>query len=85
MAWIDLRTKGKDLIKYINDSKCKTMVVFEDILPLINDIINETDVKTVIVSSPKDYLSAIIKVLATLKDKKEGKKIEIPQDKRFIK
>lgn len=86
MAWIDLRTKGKDLIKYINSSNCKTMVVFEDILPMIEQIINETDVERVIVSSPKDYLSPMIKVLATLKDKKDGKKIELPQDNknRFI-
>lgn len=85
MAWIDLRAKGKDLIKYINDSNCKTIVAFEEILPLITEIIDETDVEKVIISSPKDYLSPMIKVLATLKDKKEGKKIEIPNDKRFVK
>lgn len=84
MAWIDLRTKGKDLIKYINDSNCKTVVAFEEILPLIKEIINETEITKVIVSSPKDYLSPMIKILASLKDKKEDKKIEIPQDKRFV-
>lgn len=85
MAWIDLRTKERDLIKYINSSSCKTIVVFEDMLPLITNIIGETDLNKVIISSPKDYLSPIIKVLATLKDKKEGKNIIIPQDKRFVK
>ena len=84
MAWIDLRTKGKDLIKYINNSGCKTIVVFDEVLPLIESIINETDVNKVIVSSPKDYLSPVVKVLATLKDKKDGKKIIIPNDSRFI-
>ena len=85
MAWIDLRTKDKDLIKYINNTECKTLVVFEDMLPLIERIIDETDINNIIISSPKDYLSPIIKVLASLKDIKEGKKIIIPQDKRFIK
>lgn len=84
MSWIDLRTKGKDLIKYINNSNCKTIIIFEDLVPLIESIIDETDVKKVIVSSPKDYLSPIVKVLAVLKDKKEGKTITIPNDSRFV-
>ena len=53
----------------------KTIVVFEDILPMIQSIINETDVNKVIVCSPKDYLSPIIKVLSIIKDKKDGKLI----------
>ena len=84
MSWIDLRTKGKDLIKYINNSGCKTIVVFDEVLPLVESIINETDVNRVIVSSPKDYLSPIVKVLATIKEKKNGKKIVIPNDNRYI-
>lgn len=84
MSWIDLRAKEKDLIKYINNSDCKTLIVFEDMLPLIEAIIDETDVNKVIVSSPKDYLSPIVKVLATLKDKKEGKNVKMPNDKRFV-
>lgn len=84
MSWIDLRAKEKDLIKYINNSDCKTLIVFEDMLPLIESIIDETDVNKVIVSSPKDYLSPIVKLLATLKDKKDGKKVKMPDDKRFV-
>lgn len=84
MSWIDLRTKEKDLIKYINNSQCKTLVVFEDLLPLIKQIINETDVKKVIVSSPKDYLSPVGKIFSSLKDKKDGKKVDLPNDERFI-
>ena len=84
MSWIDLRAKEKDLIKYINNSDCKTLIVFEDMLPLIESIIDETDVNKVIVSSPKDYLSPFVKLLATLKDKKDGKKVKMPDDKRFV-
>lgn len=84
MSWIDLRSKPKDVLRYINSGNCKTIIVFEDMLPLIESIIDETDVKKVIVSSPKDYLSPIIKVLAMLKDKKDGKKIVLPNDPRFV-
>lgn len=84
MSWIDLRSKPKDVVRYINSSNCKTIIVFEDMLPLIESIIDETDVRKVVVSSPKDYLSPIVKVLATLKDKKDGKKIVLPDDSRFV-
>lgn len=84
MSWIDLRSKPKDVVRYINSSNCKTIIVFEDMLPLIESIIDKTDVRKVVVSSPKDYLSPIVKVLATLKDKKDGKKIVLPDDSRFV-
>lgn len=85
MSWIDLRIKGKDLIKYINSTNSKIIVVFEDMLPLVQEVINETDVEKVIVCSPKNYLNSVIRILAELKDKKEGKKVIFPTDKRFIK
>lgn len=85
MSWIDLRTKPKDLIKYVNNSNSKAIIVFEDMLPLVKETIDETDVKKVIVVSPKDYLSPVVKVLATLKDMKENKKVVLPDDPRFIK
>lgn len=85
MSWIDLRSKPKDLIKYVNNSNSKAIIVFEDMLPLVKEIIDETDVKKVIVVSPKDYLSPVVKVLATLKDMKENKKVILPDDPRFIK
>ncbi len=84
MSWIDLRSKAKDVIRYINSSNCKTIIVFEDMLPLIESIIDETDVKKVVVSSPKDYLSPVVKMLATLKDKRDGKKVVLPDDSRFV-
>ena len=84
MVWIDLRTKEKDLIKYLNSSNCKTVVVFDKLVPLVHSIIDKTDVKKVIVASPKDYLNPFVKVLAELRDKKEGTSIILPNDKRFI-
>ncbi|MDD2208821.1 MAG: AMP-binding protein [Bacilli bacterium] len=81
--WIDLRSKGNDLIRNINESECKTAVIFDELTPLFEKIINETDINRVLMSSPKDYLPGPIRILANLKDKKEGKFIEIPEDKRF--
>lgn len=83
--WIDLRIKGRDLIEKINESNCKVVVIFDGITQEINNIISETDVERVIVVSPKDYLNPVIKVLANIKDKKEGKYVEMPHDRRFIK
>lgn len=82
--WIDLRCKEKDLIKYLNDSKCKCVVVFDEILPMIEHVIDKTSISNVIVSSPKDYLPPVLKIGALLKDLKEGKKTTIPDDQRYI-
>ena len=69
MSWIDLRVKEKDLINYINNGNCKVVVVFEDLLPLVENISGDINAERVIVCSPKEYLSPVIKVLAGLKDK----------------
>lgn len=83
--WIDLRIKGKDLIRNINESECKILVIFDGVTSVIQEIINETDVSRILVASPKDYLNPVVRVLANLKDKKEGKHITLPEDKRFQK
>ena len=85
MSWIDLRTQEQDLINYINNGKSKVVVVFDEMLPLIEKVVNDINVERVIVCSPKEYLNPAIRFLANLKDKKEGKKIEIPSDDRFVK
>lgn len=82
--WIDLRTKEKDLIKNLNESNCKIMVIFEEITPMIEKIINETNLEKVLMSSPKDFLNPVIRILANIKDKNDGKYIEVPSDKRFM-
>jgi len=80
--WIDLRIKGKDLVKNINESNCQVLVVFDEVIDAIMEIIDETEVSNVLVASPKDYLNPFIRTLANMKDKKEGKKVIIPKDKR---
>ncbi len=81
--WIDLRSKGNEIIKNINESNCKTVVIFEELAPLFEKIVDETAVTRVLLSSPKDYLPLPIRLLANLKDKQNGKLIEVPEDKRF--
>lgn len=70
--WIDLRIKPKDLIQNLKESNCKFLVVFDGVVSMIEEIIDQTDIKEVLVASPKDYLNPIIRILANLKDKKEG-------------
>lgn len=84
-VWLDLRTKEKDLIRKINETNCQVLVIFDETTPLVEKILSETDVQKVLVASPKDYLNPFIKVLANIKDKKEGKQIIVPEDKKFIK
>ena len=84
MSWIDLRTQEKDMITYINNTNSKVVVVFEDMLPVVENIIDDLTAERVVVVSPKQYLNPAIRVLANLKDKKDGKKIVIPSDNRFI-
>ena len=85
MSWIDLRAKEKDLINYINNGNCKIVVVFEDLLPLIEKIVSDINIERVVVCSPKDYLNTTIRFFANLKDIREGKKIVIPSDEKFVK
>lgn len=85
MSWIDLRIKEKDLINYINNGSSKAIVVFEDLLPLVEKIFDDINVERVIVCSIKEYLNPTQKVFVNIKNKKEGKKINIPSNTRFIK
>lgn len=84
MSWIDLRTQERDMITYINNTNSKVVVVFEDMLPVVQNIIDDITAERVLVVSPKQYLNPAIRVLANLKDKKEGKKIVMPSDDRFV-
>lgn len=85
MVWIDLRCKDKDIMTYINNFDCKIAIVFEkeELIEMFQKFIDETNLKTVIVSSPLDYLNPLISTLGIVKNKIEGKKT-IPIDKRFI-
>ncbi len=82
--WIDLRVKEENLIKYINEGKCKVLVSFSEYAQLIEKIIGETNLQNVIVVYPEDSLSPIQRVGKSLMDKKAGKKPITFTDERFI-
>lgn len=67
-----------------NESRCSVLVVFDGIIDTVMEIIDETEVSNIIVASPKDYLNPVVKVLAGIKDRKEGKVIQLPNDKRIV-
>ena len=81
--WIDLRIKGKDLVKNLKESHCRILVVFEGVVDAIVEIMDETELQHILVASPKTYLNPVIRLLANLKDKKEGKYVCMPKDVRF--
>lgn len=83
-VWLDLRTKEKDLIQKINETGCQVLVIFDELTPLVEKILSKTDVKKVLVASPKDYLNPFVKILANIKDKKDGKNIIMPENNKFI-
>ena len=82
--WIDLRSKEKELIRNLNESDCRIVVIFDGLTPAFENILKETNVEKVLLSSPKDYLPFPIRKLAEWKDKKDGKVVSI-EDTRFIK
>ena len=83
--WVDIRVKAKDLEHYINEHESKYVVVFDMLLPMVEEVIDNTDVKKVIVTSPVDSLGTPIKIGYRLKALKEGTYHAFPSDKRFVK
>lgn len=83
--WIDVRNKNAALIRKLNESDCEIALVFDQCFPLVNEVLCETNLKKVIIASPKEFLNPIVKVISSIEDKKENKKqIEIPSDPKFV-
>ncbi len=72
-----------EIKNYLNSSDCKTVIILDSLRQKIENIINATQVKTVITASPAESLSAIMKVLAKIKNR--TKQNDSLQDSRFIK
>lgn len=83
--WFDLRASANDIKDYANSSNCKYMVSLDMILPKVNEVIDDTTLEKVIVTSPVGEVSPFIKTLFNLKNKINGSYNSIPRDKRFIK
>ena len=83
--WFDVRAGEKDIEDYANDSNCKCLIAFDMLVPRVQMILDNTNLKNVFVINPADSLDKVKQSLYKLKTKKEGKYIEIPKDSRYIK
>lgn len=92
--WVDLRSTNEQLIKYINESESKMFIGLNILMPRIEKLIKETDLKKVISISPTESIRPLKVLLHSLKDFKkllgEAKKranepkIVLPNDERFV-
>ena len=83
--WFDLRASEKEIEEYANSSNCKYMVSFDIILPKVENVINNTKLEKVIVTSPVGPVSPVIRTVFNLKNKISGKYVNIPKDSKYIK
>ncbi len=92
--WVDITFSAKELEEAINSDNCKYVVVFAPVLPELNKIINDTDVKRVLVADPAQYLrpfkiarhsiSGIKEIISLANEGKNNPLPPIPNDPRYI-
>lgn len=82
--WFDIRASEKDIEKYANLSNCKYSIIFDMLIPKVNNIINNTDLQKIIVINPANSLSLLKQKLYKIKCLKEGSYIKIPKDDKYI-
>lgn len=93
--WVDITFSAKELEEAINHENCKYVVVFAPVLPELNKIINNTDVKRVLVVEPSQYfrmfkiirhsISGIKEISAIAEQGKKNPLPSIPKDSRYVK
>lgn len=92
--WIDITLSEDEIRDAIEEHNCKVLVIFSYILPKIQNIIDKTNVKKVLVVEPKQYfrpisilghsLSAVADFVKVIKSSKEERLPSIPKDNRYI-
>ena len=82
--WFDIRASHKNIQEYANDSKCRFLIVFDLLLPKIQQILDGTTLEKVLVIRPVDSLPKYVQFVYNLKCRKEGKYYPIPRDPRYI-
>lgn len=83
--WFDLRASESEIQEYANSSNCEYMVAFDMLLPKIKNIINNTKLKKVIITSPVGPVNVLVKGIFNLKNILNNKYNKVPKDNRFIK
>ena len=82
--WIDIQLNADALEKYINENGSKYVILFDKLLPMLEKIIDNTDVYKAIITRPSDSLSFPEKIGYMLQSKREGTYFQVPKDKRFV-
>ena len=77
--WFDIRAGEKDIKEYANESKCKYLIAFDMLLPLIKCVIDQTNLEKVLIITPADSLSIVKQIGYSIKEKNS-----IPKDERFV-
>ena len=65
--------KARELEHQLNDAGAETLVVMDTLYPMVQEIRERTKLRTVITTSPRDYLSPLLRTLAPLKGVKSHK------------
>ncbi|MDD4808815.1 MAG: class I adenylate-forming enzyme family protein [Bacilli bacterium] len=92
--WIDLRSTNDQIIKYVTENDAKLFIGLNILMPRMEEIIKETNLKKVISVDPKDGVKPLKvllksprdfkKLLDEAKSGKENPKIILTNDSRFI-
>ena len=82
--WFDIRANSKDIEEYANSNDCKCMIVFDMLLSKVNEVIDNTKMKKVIVINPANSLSSFKQNLYKLKCIKDGTYVKLPKDDRYV-
>lgn len=82
--WFDLRANSNDIEKYANSSNCKYMVAFDMIVPKVEEIIDKTELKKVLIMNPVATLPKYKQVLYNMKKKMDKTYIKKPDDERYV-
>lgn len=83
--WFDLRASENDIMQYANSSECRYMISFDLLLSKVVSILDSTKLEKVIVISPVESASLIVKSLFNIKNRLGGKAVSLPKDQRYVK
>ena len=84
--WFDIRANENSIKEYANMDNCKVMIAFDNIIPKIDNIIDDTNLEKVLTISPVSCLPKYKQLLYNFKCKKDGTYINYPKtDTRYQK
>ena len=82
--WVDLRSGEQELIHHFNMHDCKICVCFDKVLKGLENILEHTNIKNVIVNKPVDSLPKVKQIGYDIITKIKEPNSVIPKDKKFI-